>query len=200
MCKAWCYGSQGGEAPNHQPGGYQQDKRKGHLRDDKRILGPEPTGPLGGASCALDPAGETGPEDRGQSEQEARPQGAYECKCQGCSVYRYLLKPGKSGGPLRDQHLEACIGKRQAERAAKDAQGQTLHHEFARNSSPTGAKRRANRKLLPPGLRPHEHEVRYVCANQQQHAGKREARQRRRAGGCFNKCQRRRNRQAQPER
>jgi hypothetical protein len=62
--------------------------------------------PASRASRALNSTGDAGPEDRGQSEQQARPQRTRQRKCQGCSVHRYLLKPGKSGGPLRDQGPE----------------------------------------------------------------------------------------------
>ncbi len=73
MRKPWCYGSQGEEAPNHQPGSHQQDKCKGHLGDNECILSAELSGPLGRASCALNSAGDAGPEDRCQPEQQARP-------------------------------------------------------------------------------------------------------------------------------
>src|SRR5260370_26925160 len=78
MRKPWCYGSQGEEAPNHQPGSHQQDKCKGHLGDDECILSAELSGPVGRASCALNSARDAGPEDPRQSEQQARPHRACE--------------------------------------------------------------------------------------------------------------------------
>ncbi len=70
---------------------------------------------------------------------------------------------------MRHQQSKGHVGKHQAESAAGNAQRQTLHQQFAGNPSPTGAKRRADSKLMPPGLRTHEHEVRHVYTNEQQH-------------------------------
>jgi hypothetical protein len=72
MCKPWCYSSKGDEAPDHQTGSHEQDKCQGHLRDDERILSPDLVDRLGRAACALNSTGNAGPDDRCQSEQEAR--------------------------------------------------------------------------------------------------------------------------------
>ena len=73
----------------------------------------------------------------------------------------------------RNENLESTICEHQAEHTACYADYEALSEQLSRDSCGDGAERGAHRELLAPRVRPHEHEIRDVCARDEKHAADR---------------------------
>ena len=65
------------------------------------------------------------------------------------------------------EHPQSAIRERQPERASGDAQQQTFEQQLARDASPPGAERGANRQFLPASIGADQKQIRHVGAGDQ---------------------------------